>query len=160
MWSPCVEPSYMHPDSTRRPSRKRNCTSQHRTCYSYVRCRGFIDPMTIPNTQKERCLCLRRAIVVRPSARTKRPTPAPRGATLGRTSLASDGQNFLGRFSAEIGTQHVLFSWSDIQEFRAIPTDDYRYTKAKQVSLPPPPSPSLSKERPADGTRKTNCGIV
>ncbi|CAM9605987.1 unnamed protein product, partial [Laminaria digitata] len=44
-----------------------------------------------------------------------------------------NGQNFLGRFSAEIGTQNVLFSWSDIQEFRAIPTDDYRYTKAKQI---------------------------
>eukprot|EP00904_Undaria_pinnatifida_P008076 jgi/Undpi1/4399/HiC_scaffold_17.g07756.m1 len=46
-----------------------------------------------------------------------------------------NGQNFLGKFSAEIGTQHVLFSWSDIQEFRAIPilTVDYRYTKAKQI---------------------------
>lgn len=33
----------------------------------------------------------------------------------------------------EIGTQHVLFAWSDIQEYRAIPTVDYRFTKAKQV---------------------------
>ncbi|CAN0307215.1 unnamed protein product [Ectocarpus sp. 6 AP-2014] len=43
------------------------------------------------------------------------------------------GQNFLGRFSMEIGTQHVLFAWSDIQEYRAIPTVDYRFTKAKQI---------------------------
>eukprot|EP00752_Nemacystus_decipiens_P006545 g5895.t1 len=43
------------------------------------------------------------------------------------------GQNFLGKFSMEIGTQHVLFAWSDIQEYRAIPTIDYRYTKAKQI---------------------------
>lgn len=34
----------------------------------------------------------------------------------------------------EIGTQHVLFAWSDIQEYRAIPTVDYRFTKAKQVT--------------------------
>lgn len=33
----------------------------------------------------------------------------------------------------EIGTPHVLFAWSDIQEYRAIPTVDYRFTKAKQV---------------------------
>lgn len=33
----------------------------------------------------------------------------------------------------EIGTQHVLFAWSDIQEYRSIPTVDYRFTKAKQV---------------------------
>lgn len=33
----------------------------------------------------------------------------------------------------EIGTQHFLFAWSDIQEYRSIPTVDYRFTKAKQV---------------------------
>lgn len=43
------------------------------------------------------------------------------------------GQNFLGKFAMEIGTQHMLFAWSDIQEYRAIPTVDYRFTKARQV---------------------------
>lgn len=44
------------------------------------------------------------------------------------------GQNFLGTFAMEIGTMHVFFLWSDIQEYRAIPTVDFRYTKAKQVN--------------------------
>ncbi|CAN0270350.1 unnamed protein product, partial [Pylaiella littoralis] len=43
------------------------------------------------------------------------------------------GQNFLGKFAMEIGTQHVLFAWSDIQEYRAIPTVDYRFAKARQI---------------------------
>eukprot|EP00903_Cladosiphon_okamuranus_P021659 g19913.t1 len=43
------------------------------------------------------------------------------------------GQNFLGKFAMDIGTQHVLFAWSDIQEYRAIPTVDYRFTKSKQI---------------------------
>lgn len=49
-------------------------------------------------------------------------------------SDVSGGQYFLGRFSAEIGTQQGFHAWSDIQEFKAIPTDDYRYFKAKQVN--------------------------
>lgn len=52
-------------------------------------------------------------------------------------SNVSGGQYFLGRFSAEIGTQQGFHAWSDIQEFKAIPTDDYRYFKAKQVNTCP-----------------------
>ena len=43
------------------------------------------------------------------------------------------GQNFLGKVSMELETQPVFFLWTDIQEYKAIPTVDYRYTKAKQV---------------------------
>lgn len=47
----------------------------------------------------------------------------------------SAGQNFMGKLSMELGTQSVFFLWTDIQEYKAIPTVDYRYTKAKQVLL-------------------------
>lgn len=47
----------------------------------------------------------------------------------------SAGQNFMGKFSMQLGTQSVFFLWTDIQEYKAIPTVDYRYTKAKQVLL-------------------------
>ncbi|CAM9404935.1 unnamed protein product [Ascophyllum nodosum] len=43
------------------------------------------------------------------------------------------GQNFLGKVSMELETQPVFFLWTDIQEYKAIPTVDYRYTKAKQI---------------------------
>ncbi|CAM9157160.1 unnamed protein product, partial [Discosporangium mesarthrocarpum] len=43
------------------------------------------------------------------------------------------GQRFLGAYSREVGTHSYFFLWSDIQEYRAIPTSDYRFTKAKQI---------------------------
>eukprot|EP00904_Undaria_pinnatifida_P007970 jgi/Undpi1/4302/HiC_scaffold_17.g07668.m1 len=43
------------------------------------------------------------------------------------------GQNVLGKFAMEIGTHILLFLWSDIQEYRPIPTKDYRYAKAFKI---------------------------
>eukprot|EP00904_Undaria_pinnatifida_P007962 jgi/Undpi1/4296/HiC_scaffold_17.g07662.m1 len=43
------------------------------------------------------------------------------------------GQHFLGGFSAEINTLHLLCAWSDILEYEVIPVTDYRYTKALKI---------------------------
>eukprot|EP00904_Undaria_pinnatifida_P007968 jgi/Undpi1/4300/HiC_scaffold_17.g07666.m1 len=44
-----------------------------------------------------------------------------------------EGQQFVGKFSREIGTEHFLVSWSDMQEFRSIPPTSYRNAEALKV---------------------------
>lgn len=47
--------------------------------------------------------------------------------------IVSEGQQFVGKFSREIGTEHFLVSWSDMQEFRSIPPTSYRNAEALKV---------------------------
>ena len=59
--------------------------------------------------------------------------PTQNNALCSTSSDISVGQHFLGGFSAEINTLHLLCAWSDILEYEVIPVTDYRYTKALKV---------------------------
>jgi hypothetical protein len=43
------------------------------------------------------------------------------------------GQNYIGAFAKEVKTQESFMCWVDIQEFKFIPTDDYRRSKGLHI---------------------------
>mmetsp|Transcript_32448 Transcript_32448/g.33074 ORF Transcript_32448/g.33074 Transcript_32448/m.33074 type:complete len:652 (+) Transcript_32448:150-2105(+) len=43
------------------------------------------------------------------------------------------GQNYIGAFAKEVKAQEAFMCWIDIQEFKSIPTDDYRRSKGLHI---------------------------